>query len=232
MRGKKQKEKKLVNKKSEQKEEVKEKVEVKKKEFEKKKNEGYIILVVLFMIVIAFLIGFFYTRQKILSSQQYYYNNYKFVRNGMFWNLTIKKGYIEDQWVLRYSPRELLDIPVVGNMSPLFKSKNYVYITFDPFDDELSYVALAAGELSIGLSRFLNKRPIPACTQQDNQGCLRVQIVNCTSELYKDEPIIYLNHEAPTMLIFDKNCVIIQGREFELVRSADLLMLKLYGVMK
>ena len=184
------------------------------------------------MILCAFSIGFFYVRQKSLSANQYYYNGYKFVRYGNFWNMTIKNGYLEDQWVLRYSPKELLDIPVIGNMSDVFNSKNYVYITFNPFDEELSYVALAAGDLSIGLSRFLNKMPIASCTQQDNQGCLNVKIINCSSEEHKNEPIIFLNHQAPTMLAFEGNCAIVQGLGFELLRSADLFMLKYYGVMK
>jgi hypothetical protein len=199
---------------------------------EKVRSDYYFIAIVFLMLICAFLIGFFYVRQKTLSAYQYYYNNYKFVRYGNFWNLTLKNGYFEEQWVLRYSPRELLDIPVIGNMSDVFKSKDYVYITFNPFDEELSYVALAAGDLSIGLSRFLNKKPIAACTQQDDQGCLSVKIVNCSSEEYKEEPIIFLNHKSPTMLIFEDNCVIVQGYGFELLRSVDLLMLKYYGVMK
>jgi hypothetical protein len=223
-----------------EKEKIKDKVRHKEKEIledavkknNKTNSDYYALAIIVLMIFSAFLIGFIYSRQKLLSANQYYYNGYKFVRYGNFWNLTIKKGYFEDQWVLRYSPRELLDIPVVGNMSAVFNSTNYVYITFNPFDENLSYVALAAGDLSIWLSRFLNKMPVAACTQQDNQGCLNVKIVNCSSEEHKNEPIIFLSHQQPTMLIFEDNCIIVQGLGFELLRSADLFMLKYYGVMK
>ncbi len=189
------------------------------------------ILIIIILILSASLFIVVYPRYKLIRDYTYTYNGYKFTRYNNLWNMTVNHGYWQEQWVLHYSPKQVKNITVVGDFNNIFKSKNYVFLTFNPFDKNMNYIAVSAGELSIGLSRFLNKRVIPACTQQDYDACKNVPIINCSSKSFVGEPIILLKQENPPKLIFNNTCVIIQGLKADMLRAVDLFLLKYYGVM-
>jgi hypothetical protein len=173
------------------------------------------------------------------SDVAYAYNGYSFVYYDDLWYTQVKNqlgGELYDI-PLHYGPHDLTDITVTGSLNDYFLNLgtndipgDYVlrtYLTFDPEDENLGYVALATGELTQNLATTFGVAFIPACTQEGS-GCEGVPIITCDST---DAPVIYLTSGSPTIVYADDNCITLQGDREELVRAVDRFVLKLYNVM-
>ncbi|MBD3354424.1 hypothetical protein GF361_00385 [Candidatus Woesearchaeota archaeon] len=152
--------------------------------------------------------------------------------------------YMDDMWytqVQRHSDNTLMDIPlhfgpkdlenvsISGEVSDDFK-KSQIYITFDPTDEKLNYVALAAAELSLNLAKGMGIYPIAACTKNETETCNTRPIVDCDDE---DKAVIFLKQiEGTGEVILDDNCVELKGKDWELVKATDRFLLQWYQVMK
>lgn len=172
------------------------------------------------------------------SDTKYVYNGYSFIYYDGLWYTQILNQVTDELYdiPLHFGPRNLTDIIITGDLDPYFNMlvsnniSNYsaqTYLTFDPYDEQMGYVALATGELTQNLARTFGIAFIPACTQE-GVGCENVPIISCNST---EQPIIYMKSGQPTVVYTNNNCITIQGDGIELVRATDRFVLKLYNVM-
>ena len=112
----------------------------------------YSMLTIISIFVILFIVG------KILPNnyQGYEYNGFSFIKGNNMWFTQIQpigenKLYTIE---LRYGPRELEEIPIIGNPE-IFLEINKTYITFDPYDKNLKYIGLAIGDIDLNLIKVL-----------------------------------------------------------------------------
>jgi hypothetical protein len=206
---------------------------------------------ILLIIAILFIPQFFNQEPKTLTEihqetvaegidteTRYVYNGYSFVFYDNLWYTQIANQFTGDLYniPLHFGPKNLTDIVITGDLSPFFAGlsgnniSNYTfqtYLTFNPADEQLGYVALATGELTQNLAQTFSIAFIPACTQEGT-GCETVPIVTCDST---EAPVLFLKSGSPTLVYADNNCITIQGEGAELVRATDRLILKLYNVM-
>jgi len=164
------------------------------------------------------------------EGENYVYNGYSFVKIGQMWNTQLQLKDTLVNLMLRYSPKELEDVTVTGRFDSEGFNQGYVYITFDPDGENLQYVALAAADISTSLGKALKVKPIAACSKNITEACKDRPIITCENE----EPTIYLKQsesEEDTAIIFIDKCVVIKGKDFNLVRAADRFLLAWYKIM-
>jgi len=233
---------------------LKEIKEVKPKELEKKtekkiSDKVLIISVAVIIVIIALILGLkFFPKEKtqpktiddlhllnlegkLKPEQGYIYNQYSFVFANGLWYTQVQTiaGTTLFDIPLHYAPKDLEDIPIEGEFnSTLFNSERGIYITFDPLGQNLNYVALAVGEFDQSIINAFNKIPIAACDKNETKACSTRPIIKCDNT---DKPVLYLQQKPETKVIFDNNCMIVQGIGPEIVRAVDRLLLKLYGIM-
>jgi len=158
------------------------------------------------------------------------YNNFVFEQSADgFWNFQWKFKDRLYNVKLRYNPVDVEDVPMYGHLNESFK-KPYVYITFNPTEKDLAYIALASAELSLSLAGPMHVYPIAACTQNKTDACRSRPIVTCKNAT---KPVIYLTTDSveETEVIMRGNCIELRGRELELVRAVDRLLYVWYSIM-
>ncbi|HZX44156.1 MAG TPA: hypothetical protein VFF28_00580 [Candidatus Nanoarchaeia archaeon] len=168
---------------------------------------------------------------KLKDEQGYLYNGYSFVLANGLWYTQVQTIGGENQFdiPLHFGPDDVKDIPVEGALNTTkFDAERSIYITFDPLGQNLNYVALAVGEFDQSIIKAFNKLPVAACDKNETSACQNRPIVVCNST---EKPILYLQQEETPKVIYDDNCIIVQGTGPGIVKSVDRLLLKLYGIM-
>ncbi|MBW2988689.1 hypothetical protein KY358_00060 [Candidatus Woesearchaeota archaeon] len=168
---------------------------------------------------------------KLEPDQGYMYNGYSFVFANGLWYTQVQTASASSIFdiPLHYSPKLLEDVSVEGEFdSDFFNSHKGIYITFNPLGQDLNYVALAVGEFDQSIIKSFNKIPIAACDRNETAACSGIPIITCNST---DKPVLYLQQKEGAKVIYDKNCIIVQGIREDIVRSTNRLLLKLYGIM-
>ncbi|MEM3127170.1 MAG: hypothetical protein QW331_03840, partial [Candidatus Woesearchaeota archaeon] len=98
----------------------------------------------------------------------------------------------------------------------------------DPFDAN-QYTALSAAEMSLSLYKAIGRQPIASCSINETFACQKRPIVTCDDE---NLAVIYLKHGERPKVLFDNNCIIVQGRGEDLVKATDRFLYYWYGVIK
>ncbi|MFH1511703.1 MAG: hypothetical protein ABIF10_08490 [Candidatus Woesearchaeota archaeon] len=161
------------------------------------------------------------------SENNFLYNNFAFVyANGMWYTRWQKNGNLFTI-PLRYNPRQVEDVTITGELDERFVAEN-LYITFDPRGENFTYLALAAAELSVNLATALDAIPTAACAYNETEACYQRPIVSCQDQ---DKAVIFLRESEETKVIFGGNCMIIQGKEMNLLKSVDRVLYIWYGIM-
>ena len=196
----------------------------KKKKDKSLKYLIYGVTIIIAIFLILFIMG------KILPQKDggYYYNGFSFVKGKDMWFTQIQPPGENKLYTieLRYGPRDLEEIPIIGNPK-IFLTINKTYITFNPEDNNLKYIGLAIGDIDLNLIKVLGIELVAACTK-NHSACLDRPIKNCENT---KAPVI-LVQQGPVAFVEQKgNCLIVQGNDFELVKAADRLLLYLYGIM-
>ena len=171
-------------------------------------------------------------KKELKSDQGYVYNGYSFVfANGLWYTqVQTSSGTTLFNIPLHYGPKNIEDIPIEGELNfTLFDSVRPIYITFDPLGQNLQYVALAVAEFDQNIIKAFNKIPIAACDKNETKACENRPIITCNAT---EMPVLYIQQEPETKIIYTDNCIIIQGQGPEVVRAIDRLLLKLYGIME
>jgi len=207
--------------------------EVKRRTFFRTDHSGLTVgLSVLFLFlgfVVFILLGFYFIVPE-LPENQFDYGPYHFVKEPR--DGTWKFDWQRDDRVysvpLRYSPYEVENVIIQGSINESF-NRPEVYVTFDPTQGNFSTLALATGELSLNMVRALQVTPIGACTVADNEACIERPIVTCGDE---GKSVILIKDEGEAKIWLKGDCIILFGKDFELLRAVDRLLYQWYEVIQ
>jgi len=162
---------------------------------------------------------------------EYVYNGFSFLFTDGLWFSKIQLKDKAYTLPLHYGPRELEDVPAVGDFDLwttwVAQKVGFTYITFDP-GENLSHVALANSELSVNLFNALEIEAKIACTTNEDEACQDIPTITCNSTT---APVIYLVQREETGVKQADNCIIVQGTGFELVKALEKFLYVWYGVM-
>lgn len=186
-----------------------------------------LVLAFLFILNINKITGFF-IKEKLSEPEDYYYKGmYHFYKGGSLWTTELVFGNQVIKIPLHFSPKDLENITIEGEVDERFRNSSRLYITFDP-GEKLGFIALAVSELTLNLAQGMNIGLIAACTTNSTEECYHRPIITCNNT---DKGAIYLRDDNEPRVIMSGNCITIQGRNYDLVRAADRLLLKWYRVM-
>jgi len=202
-------------------------------EKEQKKTFSSGTRAVIWIVVLGTLFLMVFISVKLIALQQEYeaysYNHFDFVNIDNMWYTQIQLGRQPWKVPMRFGPRDVEYIPVVGDPDIMLTVK-VNYITFDPEEEPLNYTALAASELSLNLAQALDIRPEGACTKNITEACHNRTIISCETD--KTHAIIYLTQDSDFPIVEQKdNCLIVKGKGFDLVKAVDRLLLYWYEIM-
>jgi hypothetical protein len=155
------------------------------------------------------------------------HNGFPFVFIDGLWITNVKIGDDIVQPRLHFSPRQLDNVTLAGNLDERFY-KRQMYLTLDPLSQQQQYLGVAGAELGANLYKGLNITVYVAC-QQNDSSCGERPIVNCDST---NEPVLQLEIKEKPRIIFAGNCIKIQGNEWDIVRAVDRLLYKWYRIMQ
>ena len=123
---------------------------------------------------------------KLKPGQGYVYKGvYSFVTLDNVWytQLQSPKGTKIYSLSLRYSPRELQDIVIEGNLDKeFFDNQTEFYVTFNPAlkaSDEYKYQVVAVGDFDTHMLKVFDKTPIAACDRNETDVCKDMPIITC-----------------------------------------------------
>ncbi|MAG91276.1 hypothetical protein CMO83_01205 [Candidatus Woesearchaeota archaeon] len=169
---------------------------------------------------------------KLKASQGYVYKGvYSFVTLDDLWytQLNSPGGTKIFNLALRYSPADLEDIVIEGNLDDgFFDEQGEFYVTFNPVGDELSYVSLAVADFGTHMSKVFLKKPIAACDRNETLPCLTRPIVTCDDT---DKLVLYVKESARFRTYYNNNCIVVEGSGFDLVKGVDRILYNLYTIM-
>lgn len=157
----------------------------------------------------------------------YMYKGYVFVKVGNLWYTKWQRDNYELNIPLHHGPLELEDIKAEGQLDERFNSNHY-YLTFDPNGKDFPHVAVATGELGRNLVEGLGAKIDSAC-YTNHSACEGKKIITCDNT---NESVIYIKESNETKIVMDGNCLVLQGKEKELLRVVDRVILQLYGIME
>lgn len=198
------------------------------------------------LITVAFLLVFGYTaiRTEEVASvndmtghtvkgvidERYQYNGFNFVQIDDIWYTEMVNRNRRLTIPLHYGPKDVETVTLTGEIDSRFIDAKLVYVTFNPLDHNLSYVAIANGELSLSLARAMGLKLKAACIQNATSPCAKQPILSCGAD--KEHAIVELRQANETSVTYMGNCVLIQGRDWELVKAVDRVLLKWYNIMQ
>jgi|GEM_PF-2867696 len=209
----------------------------------KRRDNTKIALIVIVVILLAAAV--FYFRGSIFPKKQaaatsltytLTYNGFDFAYVDGLWYTVVKSqdhkfGF---KIALHYNPGEIKDFPVDGNLSA-FLPVTKGYIAFDPMETQLGYVIVANGELSLTLAtafKAVQLQPLnltTVCTKNDYRGCGRYPILDCNTS---KEKVVYLRQsDDPRIIVVNQTCIIVQGRDYDLVKGVDRILYSWFNVM-
>lgn len=170
---------------------------------------------------------------KLKPSQGYVYKGvYSFIKLDNLWytQLNSPKGTKIYSLALRYSPKDLKDIVIEGSLdSEFFNNKSEFFVTFNPTGNEFSYVGLAVADFNTHMSKVFEKKPIAACDRNETESCKNRPIVTCENF---DKLVLYIKESERFRAYYNSNCIIVEGKGFDLVKGVDRVLYNLYSIME
>ncbi len=170
---------------------------------------------------------------KLKPEQGYIYKGvYSFITLDNLWytQLTSPKGTKIYNLALRYSPKDLQEIAIEGNLNSNFlNNQSEFYNTFNPTGKELSYVSLAIADFSTHMAKVFEKEPIGACDRNETEPCKTRPLVTCED---KDKLVLYIKESERFRTYYNNNCIVVEGKGFDLVKGVDRVLYNLYNIME
>ncbi len=194
----------------------------------KKKNIILFVSIALIVLVFAAILLFKQYSNQPKKMEVITYEGFTFEEHGDMW-FTEWLRQDNQSFVIpfHFNPKQVEDVPMEGRISQDFE-KDAIYLTFDPDEFNLNYVAVAFGEISFSLVQVFNITPIASCTK-NYTGCEDRPIVTCDD---MDKAIIYVKQSNTTQVLLKGNCIVIEGYGSDIVKAADRLLFGMYNIMK
>ncbi len=158
------------------------------------------------------------------------YNSFKFTKSENLWFTQVKLGDQPYNVPLHFNPYEVENIPMIGDIDERFQQSE-TYITHDPGEKDLGYVALAAAEVSLNMATAFRVTPIAACAANITEACATRPIITCENT---NSSVIYLRDTGAgniTRIELKGNCVMIEGHGPELVKAVDKFLYVWYRII-
>lgn len=166
---------------------------------------------------------------KLSADEGIVYNGFSFVKFAGLWYTEVQKGGTVYQIAFNHHPLDVKNISVNGELDPEYFDEGKLYITFDPTGNDLRYVAVANYGFSRSLARAFAYHLEAGCSKNETRDCRSELIVTCDDE---DRSVVFFNEADETAVLYDDNCVTIQGRGEEIVRAKDRLLMRWYKIMQ
>src|SRR3989338_11460946 len=161
------------------------------------------------------------------ENEGYIYNGYSFIKaDGLWWTEMNKFGTLL-KVPLHFSPRELENIQIKGDLDPAFNEGDNVYIAIDLNVADKHYT-LAISELSFNLAKGMDRIPVGSCTEE-NSACEDRDIITC--ETANGKPVVELIIDPLPRIEIIGTCIKISGTGFDLVKGVNRLLYQWYGIM-
>lgn len=190
---------------------------------------GVTLAMIVFLLTVFFGVKYYYKPQ---PAETLKYGAFNFVKQGAVWYTNWQRAEKLYRIGLRNSPAEVEKIPIIGNFSNSFNKKNKIYLSFDPFSENstFKYQTLAISELTTELAGPLGREPTAACTRGEQvAACKQRPIVNCDND---DLNVIILKAEEPAQVLLNNTCITIQGKDEDLIKSAEKTLYVWFGIIK
>ncbi len=180
---------------------------------------------------------------KKLNEDAYVYNGFSFVKHQGSWYTQIYSPGKNTKYEipLHFGPVDVENISLTGDFTEFFKAvqdnniskyQNQAYLTFNPHEENLTYVNLAIGELNINFRKVLNTHLEFACTEEDPACALyNASIVTCANAS-QQTPVFYVKSDPKTKVSENNYCLTIQGTDEEIVKAVDRLLYQMYLVIE
>ena len=169
---------------------------------------------------------------KLKPEQGYVYKGvYSFVTLDNLWytQLTSPKGVKIYSLALRYSPKDLKDIVIEGNLNnEFFNKQSEFFVTFNPTGKDFSYVGLVVADFNTHMSKVFEKKPIAACDRNETEPCKTRPVVTCDT----DNLVLYIRESERFRTYYNNNCIVVEGNGFDLVKGVDRILYNLYNIME
>ena len=173
---------------------------------------------------------------KLKPEQGYLYKGvHSFVKVDDVWyaQLMSSSGKTLYNFNFRYSPRDLEDIKIKGNLDiEKFNDAKEYYTTFNPLGGNFTHIRLARLDFDLQMTRVFQKIPVSACdrnTTSSNLACLDVPIITCENT---DDIVVYYKESDKLSVEYEDNCIIISGSGFDFIKGVDRILYNLYDVME
>lgn len=157
------------------------------------------------------------------------YNYFTFEQEGGLWKTTLTRGNQPYEIHLRFNPQQVERVVLNGSTTRAFFQPP-IHITFDPDEhpDNMKYLALGGAELSLNIVKALGIDVKAACTKNLTDACIDRPILTCEN---KNTSIIHMRIGEPAGVYQQGRCIIVQGTEFDLLKSIDRLLYHWYGII-
>jgi hypothetical protein len=162
----------------------------------------------------------------------YVYNGYVFIEKDNLWHTQRQVGNNIYNLHFHFSPGHVDQIPVKGSLDKDLDT-SIIYITHDPLEENTSLIALASLEANLNLVKGLGARTIPACSKNESKytdrknACAKRPIITCDNT---EDAVIFIKTAETTEITLNDNCIIIQGKDMELLKAVDKMLYDFYGI--
>jgi len=169
-------------------------------------------------------------RQGKLSPERgYMYGDNSIVMNeGLWWSDVFLWGTMF-KVPLHFGPKDVETVVITGELNSSFNDEPDVYVAINPEVSD-KYYTLAISELSLNLAKIMNRAPLGACTQENENVCIEREIINCSQTGGK--PVIELEYSEVPSVQLDGSCIKITGQGYNLTKAVDRLLYQWYGIME
>ena len=232
-----------------EKEKVQEEIKEESHETKLKSDRILVIGIILLVLFFALVFGYAYFNKKspqtldelhalnlkgkLNADQGFMYQGvYSFVKFDNLWYTQFKspKGSRLYNVQFRFSPKEVEDIAIHGKLnSSIFDNATSYYATFDPKGNDFSHVALAVGDFNQHMTNIFFKQPIAACDKNGTFDCKNRPIITCDNT---QELVLYVKESNKSDVYYDNNCIVVEGKGFDLVKEIDRVLYDFYEIIK
>ncbi len=158
----------------------------------------------------------------------YMYNGFVFIYQDNLWHTKWQRGDVLYNAHFHYGPLDVIDVPVIGYLNPDLDTSKF-YITFDPLEKNISLIGLGSAELGLSLVKVMGVKITPACYRNVTKACYTRPIITCDNT---EEGVIFIKSDEITKVTLDDNCITIQGKGDNLLKSVDKVLFNLYGIIE
>lgn len=160
---------------------------------------------------------------------------HSFVKIDDVWytQFTSPKGSRVYNLNFRYSPRDIEDIDITGSLDlEKFNKATEYFVTFNPIGEDFAHLRVARLDFDNQMIPIFEKIPKSACDRnasKETTACEGLPIITCDNT---EELVVYFKNAEHPSVEYDDNCIIISGKEFDLVKGVDRVLYNFYNIME